>query len=65
MEQTSWIYCVTKEAADETARAMQVAGWSVEVATEPEPDGWLVKAYLSDAEGDDLWAVGRMKTFRH
>ena len=42
---------------------MQEEGWTVEVATEPDADGWLVK-HRSDAEDDDLWSVSRLETFR-
>jgi hypothetical protein len=64
MEQTSQIYCATKEVAGDVARSMEKAGWTVEVAAKPDADGWLVKAQRSDAEDDDLWAVSRMETFR-
>ena len=64
MEQTSQIYCGTKEGAEDAARAMRAASWSVEVAPKPDADGWLVKAHRSDAEDDDLWSVSRMETFR-
>ena len=64
MDQKSQIYCETKEVAGDLARAMQEAGWTVEIATEPDADGWLVKAHHSDGEDDDLWSFGRMEMFR-
>ena len=64
MEWTDHTHHVTKEAADAEARRLRALGWSVEIASEPDPDGWLVTAQFSDDQDDGLWSFSRTKAYR-